>query len=172
VNDLNLTLGIIFILFLYLRRPIKKLWENSRLNYLISLYNSYKTANTHDDKTKAFELIAKNRPLSNDLIGGLYFYSPSYNDFGDDDKIRDTAIRIYETYDHNYYWAKKYLHPKYLVQDIFFLPGAILGFLFNREFNKFPSFIVSCLTWIATILISAYATEIRNLIQTIIENFI
>ncbi|AHN24376.1 MULTISPECIES: hypothetical protein [Lysinibacillus] len=168
---MKIFLVAILIIFLYLRKPVSRLWRNTKINYLLGLYNSYKHANGHDEKALAFEQIAKNRPLSNDLIGGLYFFSPSYDDFGNEEKIRDAYIRLCEAFDDNYYWAKKYLHPKYLIKDIFFLPGAILGFLFNREFNNVPSFLVSCLTWTATILISAYATELRQLIDAVIKNF-
>lgn len=71
-------------MFMYLRRPIKLLWKNTRLNYLMGLYNSYKNANAHETKVDAFEQIARNRPLSNDLIGSLNFRSPTYKDFHDE----------------------------------------------------------------------------------------
>lgn len=169
---MKILLVAILIIFLYLQKSVSILWRNTKINYLLGLYNSYLHANGHNDKASAFKHIAKNRPLSNDLIGGLYIFSPSYDDFGNEEKIRNTYIRLYEARDENYYWAKKYLHPKYLIKDIFFLPGAILGFLFNQKFNNIPSFLVSCLTWTATILISAYATELRQLIDTVIKSFI
>lgn len=155
---------------MYLRRPIKKIFDNRKINYLSELYESYNKAIDRDEKLKSFEEIARNRSLSNDLIGGLYFDSPSYTDFGDERKIHRTYIMLIEQFDYNIYWVKKYLHPKYVIKDLLFMPAAIFSFLLNHEFNKVPSFLVSCITWIATILISAYATEIRLLIDELIKN--
>lgn len=84
---MKIFLVAILIIFLYLRKPVSRLWRNTKINYLLGLYNSYKHANGHDEKALAFEQIAKNRPLSNDLIGGLYFFSPSYDDFGNEEKL-------------------------------------------------------------------------------------
>lgn len=169
---MKIFLIIALLVFLYLRKPFNKLWRNTRINYLIGLYNSYRQANTHDEKLNAFEQIARNRPLSNDLIGGIHYSSPSYKDFENDEKIRNAYLRLCEVYDSNYYQAKKLLHPKFLIKDIFFLPGLILSFLFNRKFKKTSSFVVSCITWLATILISAYAAELRILIDGIIKRLI
>lgn len=166
-------LVIAFILFMYLRRPIRLLWKNIQLNYLMGLYNTYKEAQTYDDKVNAFEQIARNRPLSNDLAGNYNFRFPSYKDFDVEHKIVQSFFKLNELFDKNSFWMKKYLlNPKYFIKDIFYIPVSVLGFLLNRQFNKMPSLFLSFLGWIATILISAYATELRSFIDELIQQFI
>lgn len=166
---LKVTLLIVFIILLYLRKPVITIWKNSKINYLINLYNDYKNAKNREDKIKAFELIAKNCPLSNDLIGGTYYISPSYKDFENEQTIQYAYIRLHEVFDQNLYMAKKYLNPKYFIKDLFFIPAKVFGFLVNHELNIFPSFLFSFFSWLATILISAYALEIRAFIDGIFQ---
>ncbi|OXS75567.1 hypothetical protein B1B04_07595 [Lysinibacillus sp. KCTC 33748] len=170
---MKIILVLAFILFMYLRRPIKLFWKNTRLNYLMGLYNSYKNASTHEAKLDAFELIARNKPLSNDLIGSVYFRSPSYKDFDDEQKIVESFFKLNEAFDRNSFWMRKYLiNPKYFIKDIFYIPAVVLGFLINHQFNKIPSLLLSSIGWVATILISAYTTEIRAFIDSIIDSVI
>lgn len=165
-------IGILLIAFFYLRRPIKKLRENIKLNYLISLYDAYKAKETEEERLLAFELIAKNRSLSNELIGSVRFRSPSYKDFKNEEKLFNTYIKLIETFDRNSYLMKKYFNPKYAVKDIFYLPASIFSFLLNHSFKRYTTFILSIFGWIATIIISAYASEIREIIDSIIDKFI
>ncbi|QGH35171.1 hypothetical protein GI584_14440 [Gracilibacillus salitolerans] len=166
---MNITLLIAFIILLYLRKPVITIWKNSKINYLIGLYNSYQNSKNREDKLKAFELIAKNRPLSNDLIGGMYYTSPSYKDFENEQTIHHAFIRLHEVFDQNLYMAKKYLNPKYFIKDLFFIPANVFSFLVNHELKKFSSFLFSFFTWLATVLISAYAQEIRAIIDGLFQ---
>ncbi len=148
------------------------IWKNTQIKYLIELYNAYRKAKNQDEKIKTFERIAKNRPLSDDLIGGSFYISPSYTDFNNLDTINTAYIRLLESFDCNLYWMRKYLHPKYLVKDLFFMPSALVSFLVNHQFKVFSSFLLSIFGWIATILISAYASELRVFIESIIDKLI
>lgn len=166
------TLVILFILFMYIRKPITLFFNNYRLNYLMGLYNAYKRANTHEEKSKAFELIARNRPLSNDLVGSVYFGFPKYTDFKDEQKITESYLRLVETHDTNSFWVKKYLlNPRYFIKDIFYIPAALFEFLLNHRFTKPTSTFISVLSWIVSLLISVYKTDIKTWINTIIEKF-
>ncbi|GGN59529.1 hypothetical protein [Oceanobacillus indicireducens] len=163
---------IFLLLFLYTRRSVGLLWKNIKIKNLLITYKEFFRADNQKERMKVFQQIAQNRPLSNDLIGGLYFYSPSYDDFSDEDKLKNTFISLMESFDNNSHWAKKYLHPKYFAKDLFILPASIFGFLLNHKFKSFSSLLLSCLTWIATILISAYANEIRLFIEELIKKII
>lgn len=165
----KIVIVVTVIAFLYLRRSIKLILENRRIDYLIGLYESYRKAVTNEEKQLAFEEIARNKSLSNDLINSFWFNSPGYKDFNNEEKIRNTFIELIETFNHNSYWMKKYLNPKFVIKDIFYLPSSILGFLLNHQFKILSSIFISSLGWIATILISAYAAELRALIDAIIK---
>ncbi|UOQ85659.1 hypothetical protein [Gracilibacillus salinarum] len=145
------------------------IWKNSRINYLLNLYNSYKQASSREDKMQSFDAIARNKPLSDDLLGNIFRISPSYKDFEDERTIHHAFIKLHEAFNNNSYMAKKYLNPKYFIKDLFFIPANVFGFLVSYEFKKFPSFLFSCIAWLATILISAYAQEIRTFIDGIFQ---
>lgn len=167
---------IVFALVItYLRRPLKLLYENWQLSLLIELYDSFFKAENNEEKLIAYHKIARRKSLSNELIsGGAYFVSlsPSYQDFHNIDKIKSAYFTLIETLDSNVHWMRKYLNPKYLIKDLFFLPAALFGFLIRHQFNTVPSFLLSGLGWIATALMSAYAAELRFFIDSLIQKAI
>ncbi len=165
----------VLLIVLYLRRPVKLYRENLKIAELRKFYFSFDQSKTEDEKMKNFQEIARRKALSNELIGGGIFTespSPSYRDINDPRKIANAYYSLLEKFDSNVHWMKKYFNPKYLFEDIFFLPASFLGFLFKHSFEKVTSFFLSSIAWITTTLISIYSPEIRLLIDSWIENFI
>lgn len=169
--ELKILIFILVILYFYLRKQVKCLIDISKASNIIVLYNSFFNA-SGKEKEKFFLEIARNKPLTDDLLNTYYYSAPSYEDFSNDRKLGEIYTKLFESIDKNRYNFKKYFHPKYLISDIFYLPAGIFGFLLRHSFGRIISFLLSCLTWIATIIISAYATELRVFIDSIIDNLI
>lgn len=165
---MKIFLIIIVTLYFYLRRPVKCLSDINKAFKIIDRYNSFHEATEDEDRQRKYSEIARLKPLTDDLLDTYFNGAPSYQDFYDEQKIRSFYTRLHESIDLNRYNFKKYFHPKYLVRDIFFLPAAFVGFLLRLDFGRLSSFFLSCLVWIATILISAYALELRSFIDALI----
>lgn len=158
---------IVLLFFFYLRRPIKCLVNLFKISKLLDLYKSFFNSNGKD-KEKYFTLIASKKPMSDELVNSFYYFAPSYKDFHNQELIYSFYIKLIESHDINRFNFLKYFHPKFVVQDIFFLPSKVFGFLLRHQFKVGPSFFLSCLGWIFTILISAYASEIKVVIDSLV----
>lgn len=162
---------IVLVIILYLRKPIKHIMNMKKINKILGLYNTFLKAPDKTKKEQAFLEIARYKHLTQDLVGWYYENAPSYGDIHNDEKLRNFYIRLSEAHDYNLYQFKKSFHPKFIIKDIFFIPSSIIGFLLSINLNIGKKFFLSCLTWFATILISAYATELRNFLNTLLNKF-
>lgn len=156
---------------MYLRRPIKLLSKIKKINTLIDLYDEYLYA-TGEDKNEIFFEITKNKPLTEDLLRTKYYFvsAPSYKDFHNIEKMREIYLKLHESYDYKMYSLKKSFHPKYCIKDLFFLPSRTINFLLNLNLRLPVAFFLSTISWISTILISTYTSELRELINILIKS--
>lgn len=160
----------VVIFYFYLRKQITCLSNIKKTGIILKKYDAYYEA-PDSKKEQAYLELVREKPLTDDLLGTYFSGAPSYRDFSDEGKIRQFHAMLLEFIDQNIYDFKKYFHPKYFLLDIFFFPATFFGFLLRHNFGRFISFSLSSLTWIATILISAYATELRIALDALVEKF-
>lgn len=154
---------------MYLRRPIKTGIQIYKINNVLTFYNDLDNADSEEKRLEAFQNIVIRKALSDYLCEYPWHHKfPSYNDYRDAQLIRDSRILLLEKIHENRFLLTKYLNPKYFIKDIFYIPASIIEFLISRKFGVGSSIFFSILTWIATVLISAYAAEIK----IFIDNFV